>query len=158
MTFTLEPITVDDDFAFRYAVYVATIKPYLNEMLDWSDDEHEARLYENMRDGGGHCALVVDGERVGVVLIHESPSAIALEQIEILPEYQGRGIGTAVIATVQAQAEHARKPLELSVFPANTGARALYVRCGFSVVEVAADRIRMVYLPPSLTVPDNAAT
>ena len=78
MTFTLEPITVDDDFAFRYAVYASTIKPYLDKMLDWSDDEHEARLYENMRDGGGHCALVVDGERVGVVLIHESPTAIAL--------------------------------------------------------------------------------
>lgn len=150
MEITLEPMSIDDDFAFRYAVYTATIRPYLDDIVDWSDDEHEARIYENMRDAGGHCALVVDDVRVGVVLVAERNDAIGLDQIEILPQHQGRGIGTAMIALLQEQAEHARKPLELSVFPANTGARALYARCGFSVTGETADQIRMVYLPPSL--------
>ncbi len=38
MEITLEPMSIDDDFAFRYAVYTATIRPYLDDIVDWSDD------------------------------------------------------------------------------------------------------------------------
>ena len=55
-----------------------------------------------------------------------------LDDLYILPEFQGRGIGSAV---VQHCIQESEKPLWLYVFKKNTRAIALYARMGFTVQE-----------------------
>lgn len=63
-----------------------------------------------------------------------------LSDLYILPEWQGKGIGTAVLAHCIAQTN---LPISLFVFIRNTGAFRLYTRMGFSIHQQAGTRYRM---------------
>jgi len=56
--------------------------------------------------------------------------------IALLPEVQGRGVGTAVIRDLLRDARSRNKPLSLSVTEQNTGAIRLYNRLGFITVRI----------------------
>ena len=57
---------------------------------------------------------------------------VFLRAIEIHPDYQGQGIGTAIIQKLIAQAALKMKPVFLQVLKVNP-AKKLYERLGFSV-------------------------
>ncbi len=139
--FTLEPLT-EADGDFRLAVYRATIKPAIDALFDWDDAAQERMVRDQLR-AGTHAAIVVQGQRVGVLQVEESPDAIALSQIEILPEFQGRGIGTAVVESLIARGDREGKPLTLHVFSSNTSAQRLYERLGFVVTGKVEHGIEM---------------
>jgi ribosomal protein S18 acetylase RimI-like enzyme len=146
-TFTLEPID-EQDFEFRYRVYELTIKPYLDGMMGWNDEQHRAGIRANLAGSTTHSAIVVDGKRAGVVRIVEHDEVIDLEQIEILPEFQGKGIGTAVVQSLIDRAIRTGNVVDLSVFVANPGARRLYERLGFSLISESERDVQMRYTPP----------
>ena len=70
-----------------------------------------------------------DGSPVGVLDVCEEEDHVYLSRIEILPEAQGRRIGTAVIQDLLAEAG----PVRLHVFADNVRARRLYERMGFVI-------------------------
>jgi GNAT superfamily N-acetyltransferase len=70
----------------------------------------------------------LDAEIVGFALVHHG----ALESLYVLPAFQGRGIGSVLLA--RAQAAHPGG-LTLWVFERNAGARALYARHGFVEID-----------------------
>jgi ribosomal protein S18 acetylase RimI-like enzyme len=144
--FTLEPLTAADA-DFRWAVFAATIKPYIDELFDRDEARQRAMITDQLA-AGAHRAIVVDGERAGIVLIEETAEAISLSQIEILPAYQGRGIGTALVHSLIERAVATGKPVHLSVFHANGDARRLYERLGFRQVAETAHDVQMAYTPP----------
>jgi ribosomal protein S18 acetylase RimI-like enzyme len=51
-----------------------------------------------------------------------------------MPEYQGRGIGTAILRDFVATAHRAGLPASLHVLRVNEAAQRLYRRLGFRVV------------------------
>jgi ribosomal protein S18 acetylase RimI-like enzyme len=147
MNFALVPIGIDD-FEFRYGVYVQTIKPYIDDRFpDWDDDQHREMMRSNLTTGGNHFAIVIDDVRVGIVQISEYDHLLSIDQLEILPEHQGAGIGTAVMRSLMSRAATIMKPLELQVFVVNTGARELYERLGFEVVKTTDLDLHMSYVP-----------
>jgi ribosomal protein S18 acetylase RimI-like enzyme len=145
--FALEPLTAED-FDFRYRVYAVTIRPYLETFVDWDDAQHEEMIRSNLLESGNHFAILVNGERVGIAQIEETADLLALHQLEILPDYQGAGIGSAVVRSLMQRACAQAKPVELSVFLLNTGARSLYERLGFHVVSESHRDAQMRYVPP----------
>ena len=58
---------------------------------------------------------------------------VFLRAIEIHPDYQGQGIGTAIIHKIMAEGVLKMKPVFLPVLKVNP-AKRLYERLGFSVV------------------------
>lgn len=144
--FTLEPIG-EDDFEFRYQVYESTVKPYLDETMGWTGEQHRAAIRSNLAGSTTHFAVVVDGVRAGIVRIVERDETITLEQIEILPEFQGEGIGTALIGSLIERSRLTGCPIDLSVFIANLDARRLYERLGLKMVSESDRDIRMRYTP-----------
>jgi GNAT superfamily N-acetyltransferase len=68
----------------------------------------------------------VDGALVGVIAFRKG----WVEQLYVLPEAQGRGVGTALLAI--AKSAHAR--LSLWAFQSNSGARRFYEKQGFVAV------------------------
>jgi ribosomal protein S18 acetylase RimI-like enzyme len=65
--------------------------------------------------------------------------------IELLPAWQGKGIGTAIIRTLLAR----RKDVSLRVLTSNPRAAALYERLGFRVVQRTPERLYMRAEPAS---------
>lgn len=145
--FDLEPID-GRDFAFKYDVYVQTIKPHIDALYGWDENQHANNLRSILEGSAMHSAIVVQGKRVGVVQIEETLSEISLHQIAILPEEQRRGIGTAIIQSLIKRSTAEGKPLRLRVFRSNTGARRLYERLGFNVVSETAQDALLEFIPP----------
>jgi len=77
------------------------------------------------------------GEPVGRLRITRSTDRIELSGIQLLPHAQGRGIGTAIIEDLKAEARTAGIPLDINVEKDNPRARQLYERLG--CVQVAED-------------------
>jgi ribosomal protein S18 acetylase RimI-like enzyme len=81
------------------------------------------------------CAeiIVLSGAPVGLLKVVRSPDNWDLVQIQILPEKQGKGFGSAILEKLLADAVQAHVSVSLSVLKANP-ARHLYERLGFRIV------------------------
>jgi ribosomal protein S18 acetylase RimI-like enzyme len=79
--------------------------------------------------------IIMMGDRLaGRIWLNESAAEIAIMDIAILPEYQRRGLGTAVLARIIHDAALAAKTIRLRVDRTNFRAARLYRRLGFEVV------------------------
>ncbi|WP_230208932.1 GNAT family N-acetyltransferase [Nostocoides sp. HKS02] len=107
----------------------------------WSDSQQRA-FHAEWFDPQRLSIIVAGGQDIGVLDAEVRADGTAyLARVEILPEYQGRGIGGRVI---QQFVEHARtqaaRTVELDVLLANVDAQRLYERLGFE--HVADSRLR----------------
>lgn len=133
--FTTRPAS-EDDYDFLYGLHVAALKDYVAQSWGWEDTVQE-RMFREGFDPSKVEILVVDGRDVGVLSLERRDDEIFISSIEILPEWQNRGLGTAVIQNVRREARNLGLPVGLRVLKVNP-ARRLYKRLGFSVVEETA--------------------
>lgn len=70
-------------------------------------------------------------ERVGRLRVVRPSDRLFLAGIQILPDYQRKGIGTAIITTLLLEAAEKKVPVELNVSKDNPDAERLYTRLGF---------------------------
>lgn len=105
---------------------------HLEEMgIFLSDEEHLSRIdfqYDNA------YVILKSNQRAGVLKYIETEHAIEILQIQVLPEYQGHGIGKYVIKDLIETAKASNKDMVLKVLKENP-ARYLYERMGFKTVD-----------------------
>ena len=82
--------------------------------------------------GADHQVVLVDGHPVGVWMVWRALDQIRLVNIELLPAHRNRGLGSALIRRLIAEAKSLRLPVRLSVRDDNTKAMRLYRHLGFS--------------------------
>ena len=105
-----------------------------DKVLQWVRRKIEAQIGEYQR-------VLMDGSLAGYVHFHPAGERMELDDLYILPEYRGQGIGTAVVEKCCGETE---KPVYLYVFRRNEGAVRLYQRLGFMIVqEVGSSRYIM---------------
>ncbi len=105
-----------------------------DKVLQWVRRKIDAQIGEYQR-------VLMDGDLTGYVHFRPDGERMELDDLYILPEYRGRGIGTAVVEKCCAETE---KPVYLYVFRRNEGAVRLYRRLGFEIVqEVGGSRYIM---------------
>lgn len=141
MRHSLRPaVTEDRDFVF--AVFAQTMKTVIEQTWGW-DPAWQRSEFD--RRFASYEASVVEscGRAIGWLLIERSEGSIVIHELQLLPEYQGQGVGTAIVRDIVEQAARNGVPVELSVVPANPRAQQLYERLGFVVVAVDAPFIRM---------------
>jgi GNAT superfamily N-acetyltransferase len=78
--------------------------------------------------------VLVDGERVGVVVVQPQEDALLLDHLYIAPSAQGRGAGAAVLAEVLADADARGLPVRVGALR-ESAANRFYERHGFECVE-----------------------
>ncbi len=128
--FTLRP-AAHADRGFLYRLHVAAMKDVVAQVWGW-DEAWQRQYFDDHFDPSHARIVVVDGVDIGVVAVEWREDAAFLAGIEILPEYQGRGLGAAVIRDVIADAAARGLPVTLRVLKVNP-ARRLYERLGFTV-------------------------
>jgi ribosomal protein S18 acetylase RimI-like enzyme len=141
---TFRPIQ-PDDIAFLQQVYASTRLDEL-AVTGWSAAEVDAFLrmqftaqhqhYTTVYSGASFQLIVDDGDPIGRLYVARWASEIRIVDIALLPAFRGRGIGTAIMTGLQAEARSAGKPLSIHVEQANPALR-LYQRLGFRII---ADR------------------
>ncbi|MBX6382397.1 MAG: GNAT family N-acetyltransferase [Microbispora sp.] len=142
----LRPATAaDDEFCFR--LHKAAMGDVVAAIWGWDEQDqrdHHARVF----NPANTQIITADGADVGMLSVDEGPTEIYLGRIEILPEYQGRGIGTHLITELQRRADRRGQDLILDVLVVNHRAHALYRRLGLRDVARHGEgniKIRMRY-------------
>ena len=80
--------------------------------------------------------VLVDGARVGFVVVRPGPDEWLLDHLYVLPSHQGRGIGAAVLDDLFASADACGRSLRVGALRASEANR-FYLRHGFELVECA---------------------
>ena len=76
--------------------------------------------------------ILCENEIVGVLWVERREDHVEVLEIQIDPEFQGRGLGTAVLSDILGQVDQAGLSVKLQVLFKNR-AKALYERLGFVV-------------------------
>jgi GNAT superfamily N-acetyltransferase len=95
----------------------------------WDEEWQQSHFRQHLNPDA--CQVIVaEGQDVGVVCKVEGEEEVLLRVVEVLPEYQGRGIGTSIIRCILREAHRKGMPVALQVLKVNP-ARRLYERLGF---------------------------
>ena len=131
-TAALRPATHDDS-QFAFDAKKAALGEYIGQTFGWDEDE-QWRLHERRFCPSATRIIVSAGEDVGLVTVRREEGLLRLLQLFVLPEAQGQGIGSQVLAQVLDEARRAHHPVALRVLKSNPRAKAFYQRHGFAAV------------------------
>lgn len=133
------------------ALRLAVMAESFNRIGRFNPDRARAWFAETYRPASTRLILV-DGVFAGCVAFYaEGPGVLKLEHFYLAPHWQGRGLGTAVLDVLLAEADAQGARVILTVLR-ESDARRLYERRGF--VETGRDDLD-VYMarPAGLTAP-----
>lgn len=128
LAFQLRPAKTTD-FDFLYNLKVACLKEYVTATWGW-DEEFQRAHFARHFDLNHNQIITVNNHDVGQLQVEYRPDEVFLAGLYILPGYQRRGLGTAVIRELLREAD--QRPVQLQVLKVNP-ARHLYERLGFHV-------------------------
>lgn len=131
MNYTLRP-AVKGDYDFLYHLIEVCLKEYVDATWGWDDDFQQGYFAEHF-DITGCWIILVDGRPAGQITVIAQDQRYFISGIYILPQYQNRGLGSALIQDVLTQARKNGRPVTLQVLKANQPARRLYERLGFVI-------------------------
>jgi len=98
--------------------------------LIYDDAQHLARINECFEDSS---LILIKEEPIGLIKLGAFLERIHIRQFQILPSYQGTGIGKRVLELIQRKAMERGVPITLNVLLKNP-AKRLYERAGFHIV------------------------
>lgn len=140
-TATLRPATRDDR-RFLCRVYASTRETELAR-VPWTDDEKRTflemqfdaqdRYYRQHYASASFDIILVGGESAGRLYVFRGADEIRIVDIALLPGFRSRGLGSALIASLQAEAHASGRPLRIHVERFNPALR-LYQRLGFTPI------------------------
>jgi ribosomal protein S18 acetylase RimI-like enzyme len=119
-----------NDSEFAYTVREAAFRAYVEKARGW-DEAEQRRLHEQRFAAQDFRIISVAGTDVGVVALVAAPDCLKVNQLFILPEHQGKGVGRACMLLIMEEAQQLRLPVRLRVLKVNPRARAFYERLGF---------------------------
>lgn len=123
-----------NDAAFFYDVKKIVLQHYIEMIWGW-DEDFQQRFHAANFHVEHTYIIVVNGEDAGTLEVQESKDSIFISSLYILPAFQRKGIGTAIVTDYTNKAAAERKRVELEVLKLNEGAQRLYKRLGFILTE-----------------------
>lgn len=124
-----------DDFESLVAIRITAMR----ESLERIGRFDPVRARERFRSGFTPAYtrhIVVEGERVGFVVLKPETAWLLLDHLYITPTAQGRGIGAAVLAQLFAEADALGLPMRVGALR-DSDSNRFYMRHGFQLQERA---------------------
>lgn len=119
------------DYEWLWSLKRLTMRPYVEQMWGgWEDDAQEDFFRANF-DPANIRVIVIENRDVGLLHVEREPTDLFLANIQLLPEFQNRGLGSAVVRSVLKEARALGLAVRLQVLKSNHAARRLYERLGF---------------------------
>ena len=124
-----------------------TLRPSTPEDLDWLEVFYERLMrpivelshhwhptaFRKSFDPSITFIIQFDGEDIGMLRLQETEECIHLRDIQVRKEFQGRGVGSAILNDIISRADASGLPVRLRVLTGNR-ARHWYKRLGFRAV------------------------
>lgn len=99
---------------------------------NWNDDFQKKYFDENFNPNLIKI-IIIDDKYAGILKVTEKVDELHIDEIQLLPEFQGKGIGTKIINDIKSNAEGSNIATKLQVLKTNR-ARNLYERLGFKII------------------------
>jgi len=142
-TLELRPVSESDN-PFLLSVYASTREEELAQ-AEWQEGQKEMflrwqfdlqrREYDARFPDAAYDVILVAGQTAGRIWVGEDEKQIRLLDIGLLPEFQNRGVGTALLHRLMDHARQSDKVLRHMVFMLNDNAKRFYERLGFVTIE-----------------------
>jgi len=140
ITYQLADRERDFEFA-RHVHHTAYHDVVVRQFGSWNESMQDDFFKAAWREFP-HYLMSRDGVVVGIVSYIELGNTIHVNEIQIVPHYQGQGIGTAFLTERIEEARHRKIPLTLQVLRENR-AIELYRRLGFVPYAESDTHIKM---------------
>lgn len=126
------------DFDFYVYLHDLVLRDYIEPIWGWDVKERMKLIRKEFKPADIQI-LCHAGYAIGVLQVEPmaGEDGLFIRQIFLAPEYQNKGIGSAIIKDIIARAKAEHKELGLHVFKTNMRAMALYRRLGFALHEEA---------------------
>ena len=132
--------TSDSEFVFT--VKKAAFREYVEQVWGW-DDNYQRELHNRRFAAQDVCIIQFRGTDVGFLSTSSTPDTLKVNQLFILPEYQGKGIGSACMMRIVDDARLEGKSVALQVLKVNTRGTAFYQRLGFLIIGESSTHLQM---------------
>jgi glycine hydroxymethyltransferase len=130
----------DSDFLYR--LRKRTMAQFVEQYPDWTEAHQEA-FYMDF-EPATHSIIIVDGQEAGAIGVRRSDAEFYFANLHLLPEFQGRWLGTWIFRDLMAEAAARGVPIRFHVMK-NNPARRLYERLGFSITAETDIRYEMMW-------------
>ncbi len=119
-----------DDFERLFALKETSYRAYVEALWGtWDPADQRQRFLEGFRDPAVRV-VELDGRFAGTLTVHDDEDPVQVLDIELVPEAQGRGVGTWLLGEIIARARARDRDVVLRVLQPNP-ARQWYARLGF---------------------------
>ena len=132
--------TSDSEFVFT--VKKAAFREYVEQVWGW-DDNYQRELHNRRFAAQDIQIIQFRGIDVGFLATSSTHNMLKVNQLFILPEYQGKGIGSACMTRIVDDANLEEKPVVLQVLKVNTRGVVFYRRLGFAIVGESPTHFQM---------------
>lgn len=146
--FTLRSAT-EADLPFLFKVSTEAMEP-VHEALhpgEEFNEEQEFEKYKNKFEPNKIQVIQYEGKDVGRLRVVRSSESIYIGGIQILPEFQGKGIGTALFTELIEESEQTGVPITLEVHDVNQSAINFYKKLGFKESGKEENKMVMKFTP-----------
>jgi ribosomal protein S18 acetylase RimI-like enzyme len=143
----LRPATNADIDFLRNTFAVAYEQVMLRQFGSWNEHDQQISFDRVIADEPIQI-ITVEGKPCGFLQIDELPNEIWIDEVVLLPEAQGKGIGSTLVRQVQETAQQRQLPVKLNVLHANP-AIELYRRLGFQRIGDTETYTEMEWRPAS---------
>ena len=139
------------DRGFRYRLFCDSRQPEFAQLLAPAVFEQvmqhqfhaQTTSYSAQFPNARFDIIELDGEPIGRIVLDRDDTTVLIVDQAIVPQQRRRGIGTAIMLAVMADAERAGLPVRLEVSSENDPSLRLYQRLGFVPIASAAFYLRL---------------
>jgi len=132
------------DYNFLYLLKKKTLKDYINQTWGWEEEWQKQYFAKHFNPEDLQIITDLDQD-IGVISLIERENELDISLIEILPEFQNKGIGGSLLKKIIKKAISEKKRLSLQVLKVNTKAISLYKKLGFLIEGQNDTHYFMVY-------------
>ena len=127
------------DEQFMRALHKAAYHDVVVRQFGSWDDQLQYSLFTQKWIPENFEIIEIDEKPIGCISIANHPDEVFIAELQILPEFQSRGIGGKLIQVEIILARRMQKTIRLQVLHKNEKARVFYERLGF-VINGTTDR------------------
>lgn len=137
------------DKSFIYNTKKEALFSYVDAIWGW-DEVYQKSLFNKNLNIQNIQILTNNTTPIGIIELEENEEVIDLVNIELIPEFRNKGIGSSEINKLISHASNSNKLLQLRVFKKNNKAIKLYKKIGFSEYGLSEYHINLQLKPVKL--------
>ena len=131
-----------DGKQFAYKVKRAAMREYVELVWGW-DEDLQWQLHDRRFQEQDFQIISLGGVEIGIMSVAERPDCLFINQLYVLPEHQGQGVGRKCMLTVMERGRSLGLPVRLQVMRVNPRAVAFYQRLDFTITGETATHVLM---------------